>query len=87
MQAKACIVFPSPNLRSAEETGEERLPGIGPVDVENAHIGGECFDFKHRFALRSDENYMGKTVMIQNTEMTQRMAAGSRDCLIRDFTS
>ena len=24
MQAKACIVFPSPNLRSAEETGEER---------------------------------------------------------------
>ena len=36
-----------------EETVEERLAGIGPVDVENAHICRECFDFKHRCFLRS----------------------------------
>ena len=30
---------------------------------------------------------MGNTVMIQKTEITHRMAAGRRDCLISDFTS
>ena len=73
--------------RFFKQSRKEALLGIGTVDLKNAHIFGECFDFKHRYFLRLSLLYRGNTVMIQRTEMTQRIAAGSIDCLIRDFTS
>ena len=35
-----------------KQSRKEALLGIGTVDLENAHIFGECFDFKHRKFLR-----------------------------------